>query len=66
MTQYRIYIRSNEHPRTINTPMMGRTNFSQITVQGRPALETKVAELRAEGKVISEIRAGYGGARVWL
>ena len=60
MKEYRIYIHSNEHPRTINTPMMGRTNFSVITVQGEAAMRAKVAELRAAGTRISEVCTGCG------
>ena len=41
---YRIYIRSNANPRTINTPMMGRTNYSIITVEGAAAMYAKVAD----------------------
>lgn len=66
MTNYRIYIRSNEHPRTINTPMLGRTYYSVIPVNGRDALIAKVAELRDNGKIILEIRAGCGGTAVYL
>ncbi len=66
MKNYRIYIKSNKNPRTINTPMMGRTYYEVIEVQGnREALESKVAELRNAGKTITEIRTGMGG-RVWL
>lgn len=66
MKNYRIYIKSNKNPRTINTPMMGRTYYEVIEVQGnREALESKVAELRNAGKTITEIRTAMGG-RVWL
>lgn len=58
---YRIYIRSNEHPRTINTPMMGRTNYSVIEVEGRDAAIEKIKELRREGKNVYEVRYGFGG-----
>ena len=63
---YRIYIRSNANPRTINTPMMGRTNYSIITVEGATAMYAKVAELKAAGVVINEIRAGFGGRKVYV
>ena len=66
MKNYRIYIKSNKNPRTINTPMMGRTYYEVIEVQGnKEALESKVAELQNAGKTITEIRTGMGG-RVWL
>jgi hypothetical protein len=58
---YRIYIRSNEHPRTINTPMMGRTNYSVIEVEGREAAIEKIKELRAKGENVYEVRYGFGG-----
>ena len=61
---YRIYIRSNEHPRTINTPMMGRTYYSVIDVQGKEAFITKLNELVAAGETINEVRYGWGGIYV--
>lgn len=57
---YRIYIHSNEHPRTINTPMMGRTNYSVIEVEGREAAIEKIKELRAQGERVYEVRYGFG------
>lgn len=60
MKNYNIYIRSNEHPRTINTPMMGRTNFTCYTVKGWDALEAKVAELIKAGKHITEVCTDLG------
>lgn len=66
MKNYRIYIKSDKNPRTINTPMMGRTYFEVIEVQGnREALESKVAELRNAGETITEICTGMG-KRIWL
>ena len=65
MKNYTIYIRSNEHPRTINTPMMGRTNYTAIRVQGSKALEIKVAELRNAGEKITDIRTELG-TRIWI
>lgn len=65
MTTYNIFIRSNEHPRTINTPMMGRTYYTNIRVQGREALESKVQELRNAGEHINEIRTDLG-TRIWM
>ena len=61
---YRIYIKSNEHPRTINTPMMGRTNYTVITVVGKEAFIEKLNELIANGATINEVRYGWGGAYI--
>lgn len=60
MTTYNIYIRSDEHPRTINTPRMGRTYYTHFTVQGMEALTAKVAELRKAGEKILEISTRLG------
>lgn len=60
MKNYNIYIQSNEHPRTINSYNMSRCYYTRIQVQGREALEKKVAELREAGKIISEIRTDLG------
>jgi hypothetical protein len=65
MKNYTIYIKSNEHPRTINTPMMARTYFSMFKVCGREALESTVAELREQGALITDIRTDLG-TRIWL
>jgi hypothetical protein len=65
MKSYTIYIRSNEHARNINTPAMGRTNYTAIRVQGRESLEIKVAELRNAGERVTDIRTDMG-TRVWL
>ena len=65
MTTYTIFIRSNEHLRAINTPMMGRTNYTAIKVQGKETLIAKVDELRANGTIISDIRTSLG-TRVWV
>ena len=61
---YRIYIKSNKNARTINTPMMGRTNYEVITVEGKESFITKLNELVANGETIREVRYGYGGAYV--
>jgi hypothetical protein len=58
---YLIFIKSNNNPRTINTPMMARTNYDCIRVNGRANLETEVSRLRAEGQHISEVRTALGG-----
>lgn len=61
---YRIYIKSNEHPRTINTPMMGRTYYTLITVVGKEAFIAKLNELVQAGEHINEVRYGWGGVYV--
>ena len=61
---YRIYIKSNNNPRTINTPMMGRTYYTVISVQGKEAFITKLNELVAAGERINEVRYGWGGVYV--
>lgn len=65
MTNYRIYIKSNENPRTINTPRMARTYFSVITVRGKEALLHKVQELKSNGETIKEICTDLG-RRIYL
>lgn len=61
---YRIYIKSNKHPRTINTPMMGRTNYEVIEAKGKDAFINKLNELIANGETIREVRYGWGGSYV--
>ena len=63
---YRIYVRSNKNPRTINTPVMGRVNYEIIIVEGAAAMYEKVAELRAADVRITEIRCGFGGRKVYV
>ena len=58
---YRIYIKSAKNPRTINTPCNGRTCYEVIAVEGKEAFVAKLNELVANGKVIREVRFGYGG-----
>ena len=58
---HRIYIRSNKHPRTINTPMMARTNYECFEVEGREAAIEMIKELRAKGEYVYEVRYGFGG-----
>lgn len=60
MKNYNIFIRSNEHPRTINTPMMGRTYYTKIVVKGWEAMVAKVAELLKTGETINEIATDLG------
>ena len=57
---YLIFIKSHNHPRTINTPMMGRTNYDCIRVNGRANLEAEVSRLRADGQDITEVRTVLG------
>lgn len=65
MKKYTIYIKSNEHPRTINTPMMGRTYYTAIEVFSKEDLVATVKELREKGEVITDIRTPLG-KRIWL
>ena len=60
MKNYNIYIKSNENPRTINTPTNARTYFTKITVQGLDALQSKCAELVKNGEIITDIRTDLG------
>ena len=65
MATYTIYLRSEEHPRTINTPPNGRTYYSIFKTQTYAETAAKVAELRASGEIVTEIRTpNYG--RIWL
>ena len=57
-TEYRIYIRSNENPRTINTPTNGRAYYTRINVYGKPAFVEKLNELHRQGAQILEVRCG--------
>ena len=61
---YRIYSKSNEHPHTINTPAMGRTNYTRIDAIGKEEFITKLNELVKAGEVIREVRYGWGGSYV--
>ena len=61
---YRIYIKSNKHPRTINTPKMGRTQYDVIEAVGKEEFITKLNELVAQGETIQEVRYGWGGSYV--
>ena len=53
---YRIYIRSNNNPRTINTPYNGRTYYDIVEVEGASKMISKINELIENGEVISEVR----------
>ncbi len=61
---YRIYIYSNEHPRTINTPRCGRTYYTCFEVVGKEAFIAKLNELVQAGERIQEVRYGWGGSYV--
>lgn len=63
--EYRIYIRSDEHPRTINSYQNSRCYYTLFVVKGRQALEEKVTELRANGEVITDIRTNLG-VRIYI
>ena len=52
---YRIYIKSNNNPRTINTPMMGRTNYTCIQVVGKEAFIAKLNEQLANADLGSTL-----------
>lgn len=57
---YGIYIRSNEHPRTINTPRCGRTNYTKFEVQGKAAFIELLNALVQAGEVVTEVCHGWG------
>lgn len=61
---YRIYIRSNEHPRTINTPQNGRTNYTLVCAVGKAEFIKTLNALLNKGAIITEVRYGWGGASV--
>lgn len=59
-TKYMIFVKSNEHFRTNNTPMMGRTYYTCYHVASRTDLAVKVQELRNSGAEITDIRTNLG------
>ena len=61
---YRIYIKSDKHPRTINTPRNARTYYDVIQAEGKEAFIAKLNELVANGEIIQEVRYGWGGSYV--
>lgn len=61
---YRIYIRSNEHPRTINTPQNGRVLYTVIEVFGKEDYLHTLVDLVNKGEQITEVRFGWGGTMV--
>lgn len=56
MKAYHIYIHSNEHPRTINTPRNGRTYFTCFECKTEEEVIAKVAELAEQGITPYEMR----------
>ena len=54
--KYRIYIQSNNNPRTINTPHNGRTYYDIVEAEGASKMISKINELIENGEVISEVR----------
>ena len=65
MKTYNVYVQSNECPRTINNPMMGRCYYTRISVKRKDELREKVAQLRESGEEILEIRTDFG-TRIYL
>lgn len=61
---YRIYIKSNNHPRTINTPCNGRTYYDVVEVIGKEPFIIKLNELVSNGATVQEVRYGWGGSYV--
>ena len=61
---YNIYIRSEGHPRTVNTPAMGRTCYEVIRIEGKEAFTAKLNELVTAGEQIAEVRHGWSGSYV--
>lgn len=53
---YRIYIHSNEHPRTINTPRNGRTYYTCFECATKADVLAKVIELAEQGITPYEMR----------
>ncbi|MBR5817187.1 MAG: hypothetical protein IKY62_00935 [Clostridia bacterium] len=62
--EYRIYIKSEKNPRTINTPMMGRCYYDIVTAYGKEEFVAKLNELVKNGETIREVRFGWGGSYV--
>lgn len=65
LKRYNIYIHSNEHPRTINSFANSRCWYTKISVYGRDALVSKVAELRENGEKILQISTDLG-TRIYI
>lgn len=57
---YTIFTRTNEHPRTINTPAMGRINYTMHTAEGKDNAIAKIQELTAKGEKVTEVRYHFG------
>ena len=56
MNAYHIYIRSNEHPRTINTPRCGRTYYTCFECATKEEVIAKYLELAEQGITPYEMR----------
>lgn len=59
---YRIYIHSNEHPRTINTPCNGRTNYTCFECATKEEVLAKYLELAEQGITPYEMRTPSSNA----
>ena len=57
---YRLYIASNEHPRTINTPRNARTYYTCIECATKADVLAKVQELAEQGITPYEMRTPAG------
>ena len=53
---FRIYIHSDEHPRTINTPRCGRTYYTCYECKTEEEVVAKYMELKAQGITPYEMR----------
>ena len=56
---YQIYVRSNEHKRTINHYQNSRCYYTKVEVIGKDALIEKCKEFIEKGEKIDEIRRGF-------
>jgi hypothetical protein len=56
MANYHIYIRSEEHPRNINTPRNARTYFTCFECATKEEVVAKFLELQAQGITPYEMR----------
>ena len=58
--RYTIFVLSDSHPCTINTPTMGRTNYDKFVVYGMEALQREVKALQDSGKIVTEVVTDLG------
>jgi hypothetical protein len=54
-TKFEIHVFSNEHPRTINTPMMGRVYWSAFYFNNTKQLKRALIDLVNSGYIISKV-----------